>query len=149
MLEIILNIIWKLFIYSRSFLITKLWIKIAIYNVKSTHSTDNFKSFIRLYLDCTDVTDDKPSNAPFPRRIESVQYNATSAITCGIRGSSAEKLYLELRLEHLHYKRWMISLCLFYKFLSSKVRKHIYDLILPIRNSFKNSNSFTVFPFRT
>ena len=42
-------------------------------------------------------------NTSLSQIIESVQYNATLAITCAIHGSSHEKkLYQELGLESLH-----------------------------------------------
>ena len=50
------------------------------------------KSFIRPHLDYADVIFNKPSNATFSNRIESVQYNAALAITGTIRGTSKEKL---------------------------------------------------------
>ena len=51
-----------------------------------------YKSFIRPHLDYADVIFNKPSNATFSNRIESVQYNAALAITGTIRGTSKEKL---------------------------------------------------------
>ena len=56
----------------------------------------------------------QPSNTSFSYKIESVQYYVALAITGSIRVSSAEKLYLELELEYLHYRRWMRDLCLSY-----------------------------------
>ena len=57
-----------------------------------------YKSFTRPHLDYADVTFDKPSNATFSNRNESVQYNAALAITRTIRGTSTEKLYQNLDL---------------------------------------------------
>ena len=57
------------------------------------------KSFIRPHLDYVDVIFDKPSNATFSNRIESVQYNAALAITGTISGTSQKKLYQELGFE--------------------------------------------------
>ena len=72
-----------------------------------------YESFIRSHLDYGDVTHDQPSNATFSSKTESIQYNATIAITGAIRGSSREKLYQELGLEYLYDMRWMRHLCLF------------------------------------
>ena len=47
--------------------------------------------------------------------IESVQYNATLAITGAMRGSSREKLYQELGFESLRDRRWYRKLCFYYK----------------------------------
>ena len=38
--------------------------------------------------------------------LESLQFNATLAITGAIRGSSTEKIYEELGLESLKSRRW-------------------------------------------
>ena len=40
-------------------------------------------------------------------RIESVQHKSALAIIGTIKGTSGEKLYQELGLEHLHHKRWV------------------------------------------
>ena len=55
----------------------------------------------------------------------------------------------ELGLEYLHPRRWMECLCLFYKVLSNKVLKYVYELILSSRDSSRNLNLFTDFPCRT
>ena len=65
-----------------------------------------YKSFTRPHLDYTDVVFDKPSNANFSNRIESVQYNVALAITGTIRGTSKEKLYQELGFETMKERRW-------------------------------------------
>ena len=43
-------------------------------------------------------------------KIESLQYNATLAITGAIRGSSREKLFQELGFEYLSSRRWLRKL---------------------------------------
>ena len=64
-------------------------------------------SFIRPHLDYGDIIFDQPKNESFSSIIESVQYNATLAITGAIRGTSQEKLYQELGLESLRSIRWL------------------------------------------
>ena len=92
----------------------------------------------------------KSSNETFSSKIESVQYNAALVITIAIRDSSREKLYQGIGLEHLQHNGWMRRLCLFYKVLLNKVPKYIYEIIPPIRHSFRNPNLlFTAFPWRT
>ena len=54
---------------------------------------------MRLHLDYADDIFDKPSNETFSNRIESVQYNATLAITGTIRDTFKGKLYQELGFE--------------------------------------------------
>ena len=65
---------------------------------------------------------------------ESVQYHAALAITGAIKGSSCEKLYQKLRLEHLYQRRWARRLCLHYEVFSGKP-SGIYDLLGSIRSS--------------
>ena len=65
-----------------------------------------YKSFIRPHLDYCDVIYDQPNNESFCRKIERIQYNATLAITGAIRGTSQTKLYNELGLESLKFRRW-------------------------------------------
>ena len=46
---------------------------------------------------------------------ERIQYNAALAITGAIRGNSQIKLYKELGLESLRFRRWFRRLCTFFK----------------------------------
>ena len=100
-------------------------------------------------MDYGDVTHDQSSNASFSSKIESVQHNATLAITSAIRYLSREKLYKEVELEYLDHRRWTRRSSLLYKVLSNKVPKCIYESIIPpIRHSFRNPYSITTFPYR-
>ena len=60
-----------------------------------------YKTFLRSHLDYCNVIYDKPHNEKFPDTLESIQYNATLAITGAIKGKSKEKIYNELGLEYL------------------------------------------------
>ena len=44
---------------------------------------------------------------------EIIQYNATLAITCGIKRTSQSKMYSELGFESLKFKPWFKKLCNF------------------------------------
>ena len=68
-----------------------------------------YRSFIRPHLDYGDVIYDQPENESFSSKIESVQYNASFAITGAIRGTSQEKLYQELGLETLRNRKKMVK----------------------------------------
>ena len=59
-----------------------------------------YKSFIRPHVGYGDV------NESFHAKLESLQYNATLAITGAIRGSSTEEIYEELGLEPSKSRRW-------------------------------------------
>ena len=74
-----------------------------------------YKSFIRPHLDYCDVIYDQPNNESFCTKIERIQYNAALAITGAIRGTSQIKLYKELGLESLRFRRWFRQLCTFFK----------------------------------
>ena len=74
-----------------------------------------YKSFIRPHLDYGDILYDQMFNNSFHEKLESIQYNATLAITGAIRGNSGEKLYQELDFESLQQRRWYRKL-----FFSSK-----------------------------
>ena len=63
------------------------------------------KSFVRPHLDYGDIIYDQAYKASFHSKLESIQYNATLAITGAIRETSKEKLYQELGFESLHQRR--------------------------------------------
>ena len=55
-----------------------------------------YKSFIRSHLDYEDIIYDKGFNESFHAKLESLQYNATLTITGSIRGSSTERILMNL-----------------------------------------------------
>ncbi len=65
-----------------------------------------YKSFIRPHLDYGDIVYDRPGNASFVQKLETIQYNACLAITGCFRGTSQEKIYSELGLESLPDRRY-------------------------------------------
>ena len=101
------------------------------------------------HLDYGDVVYDQPLNESLSNRTDFVQYKAALAITGAIQGSSRKKLYQELGLEHLHQRRWMWRLCLFYKVFHRKVPKYIHSLIPFMRISTRQPNTLTSFYCRT
>ena len=60
-----------------------------------------YKSFIRPHLDYGDIIFDQAFNKSFHNNLESIQYDASLAITGARRGTSKEKLYQELGFESL------------------------------------------------
>lgn len=108
-----------------------------------------YKSFVRPLLDYGDVIYDQPQNASFCDKIESVQYNAALAITGAIRGTSKEKLYQELGLEHLRDRRYMRRLCLFYKIISNESPSYLFKIVPPKLQSPRATNIFQCLPCRT
>ena len=112
---------------------------------RGRHHRSFYKCFIRPHLDYGDVIYDQPLNESLSNRIESVQYKAALAITGVMQGSSREKLYKELGLEHLYQRRWMRQLCSFCKVFHNKALKYIYSLIPSTRASARQPNTFTSF----
>ena len=60
--------------------------------------------------------------------MESVQHNASFAITGAIRDTSSEKFYRELGLESLQQRRWYRKLCSFLK--NIKEKSPIFSILL-------------------
>ena len=87
---------------------------------------------------------DHPENESFSSKTESVQYNASLAITGAIRETSQEKLYQELGLESLRSERWLRRMCYFYKLI--KIQKPLYPftLIPPKLNSLRHPITYSV-----
>ena len=72
-----------------------------------------------------DIVYDKPNNETFINNIEKAQYDATLAITVAIRGTCREKLYAELVLRSLKFRRWFRKLASFYKIQSTGLPKYL------------------------
>ena len=95
---------------------------------------------MRPHLDCGDVIVDKVYNNSIQRRLESLQYKASSTITGAIKGSSTE-VYHELGLESLQNRWWFQKLCIFYKIVKEHSPKYLFDLIPSNNNSYQTRNS--------
>ena len=68
-------------------------------------------------------------NNNFNEKLESVQYNAALAITGAVRGTSRVKLYKELGLESLSFRRWFRRLCTFYKIKTLGMPSYLHSII--------------------
>ena len=88
-----------------------------------------YKSFVTPHLDCCDVLYDQPNTESLCQKIESVQYNAALAITGAIKGTSHMKLYNELGLESLKFRRLFRKLCLFFKIIKHGLPEYLFNLI--------------------
>ena len=87
-----------------------------------------YKAFIRPHLDYGDIVYDKP-NEVFANKIEKAQHDAALPITGTIRGTSREKLYAELGLESLKFRRQFRKLACFHKVQSTGLSKYLLQLI--------------------
>ena len=74
-----------------------------------------YKAFIRPNIDYCDFIYDQPPNESFCNNLDELQYNAVLAITGAIKGTSKLKIYEELGLESLKFRRWMHHLWVFIK----------------------------------
>ena len=72
---------------------------------------------------------DKSINKTFTNKIEKAQYDAALAITGTIRGTSREKLYAEVGIESLKFRRWFKKLACFYKIQSTGLPKYSLRLV--------------------
>ena len=88
-----------------------------------------YKSFIRPHLDHGNIVYDKAFNESFHAKLESLEYNATLAITGAIRGSSTEKIYEKLGLESLKSRRWYRKMSFLYKVLKSESPSYLFNTI--------------------
>ena len=92
-----------------------------------------YKAYVRPHLDYGDIVYDRPGNANFSEKLESVQYNACLAITGCFRGTSREKLYCELGLERLADRRWSRRLIFFYKINNGFAPEYLSNVLPPRR----------------
>ena len=88
-----------------------------------------YKAFLRPLIDYGDIIYDQPQNESFCEKLESVQYKAALAITGAIKGTSREKIYLELGLESLKERRWYKRLCCMFKIMKEEAPNYLTNLI--------------------
>ena len=88
-----------------------------------------YKSYIRPHLDYGDIIYDQPHNDTFCSTIETVQYNASLAITGAIKGTSRERLYQELGLESLSDRRWYRRLIFFFNIVNRNSPDYLYAFL--------------------
>ena len=107
--------------------------------------------FIRPRLDYGDIFYDRAFNESFHNNLETIQYNAATALIEAIRGTSSEKLFQELGLESSKSRRWLTKLCLFHKFFHEKSPPDLSQLIPPNNNVYtiRSSQSNKISSFKT
>ena len=65
----------------------------------------------------------------FVPKIELIQYNAALAITGALKETSHTKLYKELWLDSLNFRRWFRRLCTFFKVKTGGKLEYLLNLI--------------------
>ena len=115
-----------------------------------------YKLYVRPHLDYGDVIYHIPAkvcdfsgNIVLPNlmeKLESVQYSAALAVTGTWRGTSRDKLYIDLGWESLSSRRWSRRLTLFYKFVNNISPEYtsIQLKSLLVAESTRKSSNFTV-----
>ena len=98
------------------------------------------KYFIRPHLDYCDITYDQPNNEIFCTKIERIQDNLTLPITGAIKGTLHTKLFKELGLESLRFRRWFRRLRILFKIKSSGKPQYHVDLIPTSQHSYNTRN---------
>ena len=92
-----------------------------------------YKVFKTPHLDYGGIIYDEAYNASFHHKLELFQYNVCLTITGAIRGTSKEKLYQELRLASLQFRRWFRKLRFFYKIYKNNQPSYLSNIV-PQRN---------------
>ena len=85
-----------------------------------------YKSFVWPHLDHGDILHDPPNNKILCQKIQTIPRSAALAIIGTIKATSQIKLYNELGLESLEFRRWFTKLCLFFK-IKKLVYQNIYS----------------------
>ena len=80
-------------------------------------------------IDYGDIIYDQPQNESFCEKVESVQCNATFAITSVIQGASRDKIYKELGLVSLKSREWYKRLVYMFKMMNEKAPNYSINLI--------------------
>ena len=96
------------------------------------------------HLDYADVIFDQPNNESFSDFLETVQYRASLAITGAIKGTSRDRLYLELGLESLRDRRWYRRLVYFFNIVSGRAPEYLQER-LPVKQNSRNSHRKMLF----
>ena len=71
---------------------------------------------------------DKPNIETFINKTEKSQYDAALTITGAIGGTSWEKLYADLCIESLKFRRWFRKLACVYKIQSTGLSRYLLQL---------------------
>ena len=88
-----------------------------------------YKSFVRHHLDYSGIVYDRLNNESFISKLEQVQYNTALDLTGAIKCSSRNKLYDELGLESLEFRRKLRRLWFLHKIISNRIIAYLCELI--------------------
>ena len=103
-----------------------------------------YKSFVRPRLDYGDILYLQPLNKSINSKLESVQYNATVAVTVVTKGTSRLKLYKELGLESLKSQKTLRRLCAFHNIVSTRLPTYLFNLIPQSAHAYQTRTSISI-----
>ena len=92
---------------------------------------------------------DRAYNNSFHQNIESIQYNASLAITVAVRGTSREKLYQESGFESLQQRGWYRKLCCLFKMINNQSSSYLFQLVPSQNTRYFARNSENIPQLRT
>ena len=95
-------------------------------------------------MDYGDILHHQPLNESINSKLESIQYNATLAITGAIKGTSRSKLYKELGLESLKSQRTLRRLRAFHKIVSTHLPTYLFKLIPQSTHTYQTRTSINI-----
>ena len=122
--------------------------KLQCLNLRSALLTI-YRTFVRPHLGYGGIIYEKAYNSSFHQKIQSIQYNVCLVITGAIRGTSKEKLYIELDLESLQLCRWFRKLCYLYKFYKHESPQYLFKLVLLRQSTYTTRNTENIPLFKT
>ena len=107
-----------------------------------------YKTFIRSRLHYANIIYDQAYNSAFHDKFESIHCNTCLAITGAIRGTSTEKIYQELDLESLKFRRLFRKLCHFYKIFNEKSPSYLFNLVPNFNRVHNTRLSYNIPPIK-
>ena len=94
-----------------------------------------------------DVIFDQAYNKSFHESLESLQYQASLAITRAVIVTSKERFYQQLDLEYFQHRFWFGKLCTFYKMFKNQSSHYQYGLLTTSHNP-RSSRNIPLFHFK-
>ena len=103
------------------------------------------KAFLRPLIDYGDIIYDQPQNESFSKKLEGVQYKTVFAITSAIQGTSRDRIYQELGLDSLKFRRWYKRLSCMFKIMNEHAPNYSLSNWFDLDPSIRNSESISAF----
>ena len=85
-------------------------------------------------------------------KLESVQYSAALAVSGAWKGTNTDRIYEELVLEPLYYRRWQRRLTHFYKLITTHSPSYLYEYVPQCREvsyNLRRNNNYENYAIKT